>query len=290
MITEALRHFPGIGPARLAQLQQQGVRQWADLVARADLLPPRLRDSCVAEAERCLDAWGRGDVAFFAERLHPHDKWRLLHGFLDRISFFDIETSGLECDAEITVIACWHRGALRTFVADENLDEFLELLDEVTLLASFNGNSFDVPRVLDAFHIPRLPCPHLDLRWPCYHLGYRGGLKEIAERAGIARPADLGDADGALAVRLWARWRAFGDRRALQELLRYCASDAALLRLLARRLSASLEDAEIQSVWEQLPQVEAGGGVLHGARANHRDVTREFGPGAPHRLRALPRR
>lgn len=290
MITEALLHFPGIGPARLAQLQQQGVRQWADIVARADLLPPRLREPCVTEAERCLAALDRGDVGLLAESLHPHDKWRVLHGFLDQISFFDIETSGLEYDAEITVIACWHHGVLKTFVADENLDEFLELLDDVTLLASFNGNSFDVPRVLDAFHIPRLPCAHLDLRWPCYHQGYRGGLKEIAERAGIARPGDLAHADGALAVRLWARWRGFGDRRALQELLRYCASDAALLRLLARRLCAPLEEAEMQAVWEQLPQVDEGGGVLHAARVDPREVPRQFGPGSPQRLRALPRR
>ena len=40
-------------------------------------------------------------------------------------------TSGLEMDSLITVIACWHQGRLHTFVEHENLDDFLDLLDDI---------------------------------------------------------------------------------------------------------------------------------------------------------------
>jgi uncharacterized protein YprB with RNaseH-like and TPR domain len=141
---------------------------------------------------------------------------------------------------------------LRTFVENENLDEFLELLDDVSLLASFNGSSFDVPRILDAFHIPELPCPHIDLRWVCHHQGWKGGLKDITEKLGIKRPGDLQYADGLLAVQLWYRWMNHNDEVALKQLLRYCGSDVILLLLLAQRL-AGRDAAAFGEIWSQLP-------------------------------------
>ena len=120
--------------------------------------------------------WDAEDVRYFVDRFAPADKWRILDYFFDQTTFFDIETLGLQYDASITVIVCWHDGQFRIFVEHENLDDFLELLDDARLLASFNGASFDVPRVLNSFHIPTLPCAHLDLRWSCYHQGHSGGL------------------------------------------------------------------------------------------------------------------
>ena len=129
------------------------------------------------------------------------------------------------------------RAQLQTFVEHENLDDFLALLEGVSLLVSFNGSTFDVPRVLNAFHIPALGCGHLDLRWSCYHQGYTGGLKEITRQMDIHRPADLQDADGQLAVQLWHAWQMHQDPVARDQLIRYCAADVLLLVVLAERLT-----------------------------------------------------
>jgi uncharacterized protein YprB with RNaseH-like and TPR domain len=249
LITEALTHFPGLGPVRLARLHAQGIRSWMDVLQATDQLPRALRNKASDESQQCLDALVKRDIQFFVDRFAPCDKWRIVDHFLDDISFFDIETMGLEYDAPITVIVCWHQGRLHTFVEHENLDEFLVLLDEVSLLASFNGNAFDVPRVAQTFHIPKLPCPHVDFRWICYHRGFRGSLKEITQRMAIDRPPDLRHADGALAVDLWNRWIQYQDGTARERLLRYCAADVLMLYALGHRLTGR----DCQEPWAHLP-------------------------------------
>ena len=252
MIAEALRHCAGIGPVRLARLHEAGVRSWWDVLDSPQRIPAGLRSGLVAESQHCAEALKTGDVRYFVDRFIGSDKWRILEHFSEQTSFFDIETMGLEVNAPITVIVCWHQGKLWSFVEHENLDGFLELLDEVTLLASFNGGSFDVPRVCDTFHIPKLPCPHLDLRWACYHQGLRGGLKDIAAGLGIVRPADLQDVDGEQAIRLWSGWRETKNQAARDGLIRYCAADVLLLLLIADRLTGH-SDRSADWAWAQLP-------------------------------------
>ncbi len=285
MITEALLHCTGIGPARLAQLHEAGVRSWSDVVSNSDQLPAGRKGSLVEECRRCLAALEAKDIGYFVDRLAPLDKWRIVAEFLEDVSFFDIETMGLEHNSPITVIACWHRGELRTFVEHENLDDFLHLLDDVTLLASFNGSSFDVPRVLDTFHIPALPCPHLDLRWPCYHKGFKGSLKSITARLGITRPVDLQDADGELAVHLWNRWTLDQDHSARALLIRYCASDAILLAMLAHRL-AERDISAVTVWWQHLPLPAQASPAREAIFQPTAWQDGAFGTGSPSRLRA----
>ncbi len=252
LITEAFQHCRGLGPVKLRQLTASGIKSWHDVISDPDRVPAALRSSVVSECEQSLRALLEDDIAWFVDRLAPRDKWRILSQYHDRTTLFDIETTGLEYDATITVIVCWHRGRLHTFVEHENLDEFLTLLDDVDLLASFNGSSFDVPRVLDGFHIPSLPCPHLDLRWPCHHQGLRGGLKQITSRLGLQRPHDLHDADGALAVMLWQDWRWRQDQAARDHLIRYCAADVLMLVWLSQQLGRRT-DMSMAELWEHLP-------------------------------------
>lgn len=285
MITQAFQHFRGIGPARLAKLHEAGVRSWSDVLDFPERIPPGWRVELAEECRRCLAALRTGDVHYFVDRFAPQDKWRILAHMLDETTFFDIETLGLDYDAPITVIVCWHRGEFHTFVEHENLDGFLELLDEVRLLASFNGNSFDIPRVLDSFHIPELPCPHLDLRWPCYHQGYAGGLKEITSRMGIRRPTDLQDTDGELAVRLWHCWQTKNDHGAREHLIRYCASDVALLVVLAHRLTGR-DAPPPDELWSSLPTVSGSPKFNEEAIIRERVYGAMFGPASPTQLRA----
>ncbi len=251
MITSAFHHCRGIGPARLTKLMAAGVHSWHDAVGNPDALPASLRKSLIDECRRLIAEFEQDRIDTFVRCFHPKDKWRILHHYLDRASFFDIETTGLSFEDTITVIVCWHRGELHSFVEHENLDEFLELLDDVDLLVSFNGNMFDVPRVLDAFHIPELPCPHLDLRWIAHHQQLRGSLKSLTCRLGIERPHDLRDVDGAQAVHWWWSWKLGGDEQARADLLRYCAADVLLMLPLAEQLSQR-SHFDTENLWSQL--------------------------------------
>ena len=278
MITEALSHCTGIGPVRLGQLHEAGIRTWHGV-------PINRSASLIEECKTCLQALELKDIRYFVERLAPIDKWRIVSEYLDDASFFDIETMGLEHNSPITVIACWHRGVVLTFVEHENLDDFLDLLDDVRLLVSFNGSSFDVPRVLDTFHIPELPCPHLDLRWPCYHKGFRGSLKSITARLGFARPTDLQHADGELAIHLWNRWTLDQDKAARELLLRYCASDVILLVMLAHKV-AERDINSPTTLWEQLPTSLGREEPVPTIPESMQFVANAFGKGSPSRLRA----
>lgn len=268
-------------------LHALGIKTWRDAIDLAHVVPATLRENIVNEAGRCLEALESGDISYFVGSFAPKDRWRILAHYLDEVSFFDIETAGLEFDDPITVIACWHRGEVHLFVEHENLDDFLALLDDVKLLSSFNGSSFDVPRVLDAFHIPKLPCPHLDLRWLCYHQGLRGGLKEIAFKQGLHRPHDLACADGELAIRLWARWHHFQDAKAKADLLRYCASDVLLLVLLSESLAGRTPSAQTD-IWSKLPGCETSE-AAHSESSLSEPPNGAFGPGSPAQLRGRRR-
>ena len=120
-LQQALRHLPAIGPVRLEALRQLGVSSWTDLLQAPDsllrqTLPANAIPTIRREAQRDLDAAARGDIAHFIDRLHVADRWRLLLRHWPQCVFLDIETAGLERDADITVIACWNGTPLRLFV------------------------------------------------------------------------------------------------------------------------------------------------------------------------------
>ncbi|MFH0909311.1 MAG: ribonuclease H-like domain-containing protein [bacterium] len=262
MIRGALRHLPGIGTETLKFLEQAGLRDWKHLLDQPQRIPvsARNRERIVGEILRAEQALAEEDIAYFVENLSRRDHWRILGQYFDRASFFDIEISGPTMPV-VTAIACYHRGVARTFLRGENLDDFLALLEAVDLLVSFNGDSFDVPMIRNAYRIPTLPCPHLDLRWVCYHHQLKGGLKHIERHLGIIRPPDLQGVDGEEAIWLWSAWKARGDVRAREKLERYCAADAVSLKAVAARvlgdMGARVEDAG-ENPWLALNALAAG--------------------------------
>lgn len=289
LITAALQHFRGIGPVRLTRLQQAGVCTWHDILERPDDVPPSCRSQLLIESERSLKALQDDDIQHFVDHFSPQDRWRILTRYLDRCAFFDIETTGLEYDDTITTIVCWHKDQLHTFVEHENLDDFLDLLDDIDLLISFNGSSFDVPRVLDGFHIPDLPCPHLDLRWACYYKDLPGGLKQVTAALGIQRPCDLQDADGDLAVRLWSQWLHQKDAAAREHLIRYCAADVLLLRPLTEHVAGAPMNS-LPGLWDLLPDAQPVTATASPREERKRELANKFGKASPGRLRTRRRR
>jgi len=266
LIRGALQHLPGLGPERLKRLAEAGIGDWLSLRDNpaAARLGPAGRDRLLAAIDVCEQAVLERDYRFLTRAFAARDQWRILGAFHDDVAYFDIETSGLDVYSHVTLIAAEYQGELRTFLFNENLDEFLDLVEEVGMLVSFNGASFDVPRVLQQFHIPELRCGHIDLRWMCYHDKLRGGLKEIERTLDIARPSDLDGVSGEDAVMLWRLWDDREHRGARELLLRYCCADVLALRLLAARLleakACFVECPPPADVWRALDALPASPG------------------------------
>lgn len=242
MIDETFLHCPGIGPVTEKRLQQLGFQCWEDCLIHEAELPfsgdfkTRFLETLVIS----LKALEADDLVYFTSRLPPREHWRILARYFTESTFFDIETSGLSSyDSTITVISAFFQGQLYTFRHDETLHDFLQLIDQSTLLVTFNGNCFDIPFLENTFNIPTIGCPAIDLRWICYHAGYSGGLKSIERQLSIVRPSEIQHLDGFEAVLLFERWQA-GDDRAGRQLIRYCESDVLATYLTAGRVLQDL--------------------------------------------------
>lgn len=259
MIDQTFLHLPGVGPKAEAKIQMVGMTRWQDVLQAPHQLPfrPKQPQAFFDMLNACQTAFENDDLEFLVNTLVKKEQWRILATYRDRCSFFDIETNGLDQYADITVIGCYHRGKLHRFVRGENLEAFLDLLEDMELLVSFNGSSFDVPQICKTWRIPDLGVPHIDLRWQCYHQHLRGGLKEIEPALGIDRPRDLSGVDGEAAIWLWDDWDRCGDRTARELLLRYCGADVLALAMLTDALLERLIDHHeppepFHMLWQQL--------------------------------------
>jgi uncharacterized protein YprB with RNaseH-like and TPR domain len=84
-------------------------------------------------------------------------------GYSSLMLAFDIETQGLLSDVDdITVASVYdpERGIKKTFFfmregynRQENIDSFLEVLDNAPVLCCFNGVRFDIPFIIARFHV-----------------------------------------------------------------------------------------------------------------------------------------
>ncbi len=230
MLTQTFCCFDGISASGERRLWSQACLEWRDLLvlepaalSRGKLA--RVREQ-IAQAEVALSA---GCLDYFLNRLSNPDKVRVLPHVLEAAGFLDIETSGLGADAEVTTVALVCGGRPRIYIRGRNLDNLLRDLADVRLLVTYNGSSFDLPRLRKAFRID-LAVPHLDLRYVLEALGYRGGLKRCEHQLGVRRDGEA--LTGADAVVLWESYQA-GDEEALETLVRYNLQDAVSLQVLA---------------------------------------------------------
>lgn len=235
MINQTFLHCFGIGPKTEEKLKCLNFNTWEDCLKKPENLPfsDLKKDrflNCIKQAATALKD---GNLNHITSQLPQKEHWRVLESFYGDATYFDIETTGLSSyDNHITVISAYRNGKLKTFVYGENLDDFLELVDDSTLLVTFNGNCFDIPFVEKSFNIPNINCPYIDLRWICYHQGYSGGLKSIEKQLGLQRPKGITEIDGFEAVRLYHQWQK-GDLHSRKKLIQYCQVDSLTVFLIS---------------------------------------------------------
>ena len=233
MLRHTYLHVPGVGEKRERDLWQRGFTDWE-----------AFRRGHPAGAWRELILTHLDD-ARAARELPRREAWRLANQFPGRTLYLDIETTGLSFDGDsVTCVGVSDGTTTRAFVRGVDLTRFPGALDGVELLVTYNGSSFDLPVLKNAF--PEVDFDrfhHIDLRFPLHRLGVKGGLKGAERQLGIGRPEALDGVDGFMAVLLWREHRA-GNATALDTLLCYCLEDVVnlkpLLALTYNRLSAGL--------------------------------------------------
>jgi hypothetical protein len=260
MINTTFLHLTGIGRKNVERLHSIGLKDWNSVLDNPDLLPfsAKMKTKILSELYISAENYESKNLKYFTEKLHPTEKWTILAEYFEEASYFDIETNGEPYGDNITLIVCFHKGRLYKFLNGDNLEAFLDLLDDVKLLVSFNGTSFDVPVVQNYFHIPKIPCAHVDLRWLAYHVGFKGGLKEIEKSIGIKRPADLVGINGMDAILLWMEWKNYRNQKALDLLIHYCCADVLSLQLLAGKIlekhKMSVNYPKADEIWLKLDE------------------------------------
>lgn len=235
MINQTFLHCFGIGPKTEEKLQSLGFNTWEDCLKNPEMLPfsPNKKDRFLNCISQSINDLNDGNLNHIISQLPQKEHWRILESFYQDATYFDIETTGLSSyDNYTTVISAYRNGELKTFVYGENLDDFLDLVDNSTLLVTFNGNCFDIPFLENSFNIPQINCPYIDLRWICYHQGYSGGLKSIERQLGVPRPKGIAEIDGFEAVRLFHKWQK-GDLNSRKKLIKYCQVDSLTVFLIS---------------------------------------------------------
>jgi hypothetical protein len=139
------------------------------------------------------------------------------------LSYFDIETTGLDVDADTfrCAVAADDAG-VHTFL---EVDEFIKyVLETEATLVSFNGAAFDFPflaaklkNVWNRAKLAQVAARSIDIMFDfaCDN-GYRCSLNSLAQPLGAAKTGEGG-------------WAATCDN--IEELVEYCKADVALLKL-----------------------------------------------------------
>lgn len=245
MLKQTFQHIHGIGEKTEKRVWREGIISWETFLNenQRTTLPQWQRDLACWELDASLRALERRDASYFTERLTPSLHWRLYSEFGQRIAYLDIETTGERSgESTITVIGLYDGVAPRVYVQGRNLLQFLEDIEEFTLLVTYNGKQFDLPVLRQELGAP-LKQAHIDLRYPLAALGYKGGLKKIERTVGLEREGPLALLDGWCAVWLW-RYHQQGVPGALETLLRYNLEDVVHLpALLALVYNTRLQQA-----------------------------------------------
>ena len=247
MLENTFIHIPGIGKKTEQMLWDRGILCWSDFLNSNEPIFSNARDRFIKdELKASLDSIF--DISFFKNRLSSGEMWRLFKSFQDGTVYLDIETSGgYQGTDEITVIGIYDGKNVQTFINGINLEKFEISIEPYDLMITFNGTCFDVPYIRRQFRNISLPVAHIDLRFVLKRLGYNGGLKKIEREMGLARSREIDGMNGYHAIMLWKEYQ-WGEKGALDKLIKYNTADISNLEPLMERAYRELMDSLLPSV------------------------------------------
>ena len=224
MLRNTFLHLPGVGEKTERRLWDAGYHTWDELLSAPDARwPAKLRGGVGPQwLEEGRAQYEAASWRYFDTHLPGGAKWRAYAPLKDNVLYVDIETDGYANN--ITVIGIYDGHCFRAFVADENLEESLPVLEAASLIVTYNGTGFDMPIIRSRFPYHLFNHVHIDLMWPLRKLGLRGGLKQIERQMGLARSEETHQMSGMDAVYLWQAYQR-GSQEAKQRLLQYNEED-----------------------------------------------------------------
>ena len=223
MLENTFVHLPDFGPRRERRLWESGISSWDDFLERFGQSPyHKMYCKTIASSKVALT---NKDAEFFASILPSSEIWRTYPHF-KKIAYVDIETTGLAPGTDhLTVVGLFDGKTVRSYIYQQNLDDFARDILDYELIVTFNGSMFDLPFLRKSFIGLKLPKLHVDLRFLLASLNIRGGLKKIEQQFGMEREDDLKGMTGYDAVLLWQSYRKKKDQAALDKLVRYNSAD-----------------------------------------------------------------
>ncbi len=226
MLTSSFAHVPGVGEDSERALWNGGFATWDDILDSA--LPPNAGQvdaaELVKELRKSKKALSELNHQYFMRKLKLKGAWRAWPEFKDSCAYLDIETDGGKSGDSITMIGVWDGKEFHALTRGHDLDMFRDLISRYSMIVTFFGASFDVPMLQKRFPDIRFDQLHWDLCPSLRTVGLRGGLKSIEKQLGINR----GETDGLTgfdAIKLWNRYKRFGDSEALDLLVEYNRQD-----------------------------------------------------------------
>ncbi len=229
MLQNTFMHIQSIGALTEQRLWESGIRDWD---AFSDDISMPLSGNRKYLLQKGIDESRQhlyqNNPVYFSNCLPSNQSWRFFPEFRDSTAYLDIETTGLDRQFnKITTIALYDGQAIKTYVHGQNLDDFIEDIQQYKVIVSYNGKSFDIPFIENFFNI-RLNHAQIDLRYVLYSLGFKGGLKGVERQLGTDR-GNLRDVDGFFAVLLWDDFVKTNNQQTLETLLAYNVEDTVTL-------------------------------------------------------------
>lgn len=229
MLQSTFIHIPGISKTTEEKLWNCNIKNWDDFLYNKDFAPlnETKKDKISKAVMISKENYNMKNHSFFSRSLSLNEHWRTYPDFRGKCCFLDIETTGL-CRRydKITTIGLYDGITSRVFVRGKDMQDFLKIIKNYSLIVTFNGRCFDLPFIKSTYPQLEFNQLHVDLRFVLKTLGYKGGLKNIEKELGFKRDSSIEEVDGFEAVRLWKRYELKSDKAALEKLIAYNKADA----------------------------------------------------------------
>lgn len=235
MIRKSFIFLEKIGKLKEKKIWKQGITDWegflkAEKINGVSKFKKHYYDQKIKEASIELS---KDNYNHFVDKLPNKEMWRLYPEIKDESCLLDLEVDSY---GKVILIGISDEYNTNFFVKGVNLELVKKWLEKYKLVITFNGSSFDLPKMRKQLGI-EINKPHIDLKPLCIKLGLKGGLKKIEKVLGLKRPTKLlGNP-----VELWRAFHASGDKEYLDLLIEYNKEDVENLKFVMEHVYRELE-------------------------------------------------
>lgn len=241
MIKNSFIFLEKIGKIEEKKIWQQGLCDWQDFLntERVKGILPLKKEYYNRKIKEAAKELLDENYNYFINKLSNKEVWRLYPEIKDECCFLDIEVDSY---GKIILVGVSNYYNTNFFIKEVNLELVRRELEKYKLIITFNGSSFDLPKLRKQLGV-EIDKPHIDLKPLCINLGLKGGLKEVEKILKLKRPSNLlGNP-----VDLWRAFHASRDKEYLDLLIEYNREDVENLKgimdYVYKKLALNLQQA-----------------------------------------------